>query len=40
MDKTLIHPEEGAFDAEGGIVYSADGRLSDKAADKIGERLY
>ncbi len=40
MDKTLIHPEEGCFDAEGGIVYSADGRVSEKAADKIGERLY
>lgn len=40
MDKALVHPEEGCFDAEGGIVYSADGRLSEKAADKIGERLY
>ena len=40
MDKTLIHPEEGAFDAEGGIVYSADGRVSEKAADKIGIFLF
>ena len=40
MDKTLVHPEEGCFDAEGGIVYSADGRLSEKAADKVGERVY
>ncbi len=40
MDKALVHPEEGCFDAEGGIVYSADGRLSEKAADKIGERVY
>jgi len=40
LDKTLIHPEEGCFDAEGGIVYSNDGRLSEKAADKVGERLY
>lgn len=40
MDKTLVHPEEGCFDVEGGIVYSADGRLSEKAADKIGERVY
>jgi len=30
MDKTLIHPEEGAFDAEGGIVYSADGRVTER----------
>lgn len=40
MDKALVHPEEGCFDAEGGIVYSADGRLSEKAADKVGERVY
>ena len=40
MDKTLVHPEEGCFDVEGGIVYSADGRLSEKAADKVGERVY
>jgi simple sugar transport system substrate-binding protein len=40
MDKALVHPEEGCFDVEGGIVYSADGRLSEKAADKIGERVY
>ncbi len=40
MDKALVHPEEGCFDADGGIVYSADGRLSEKAADKVGERVY
>ena len=40
MDKALVHPEEGCFDVEGGIVYSADGRLSEKAADKVGERVY
>lgn len=40
MDKTIIHPEESCFDAEGGIVYSLDGRKSEKAADKIGERQY
>ncbi len=36
----MIHPEESCFDAEGGIVYSLDGRVSEKAADKVGERLY
>ena len=40
MGREILHPEEGCFDAEGGIVYSSDGRLSEKAADKIGERLY
>ena len=40
LGREVIHPEESCFDAEGGIVYSADGRLSEKAADKIGERLY
>ena len=40
FDKTVIHPEEGCFDAEGGIVYSEDGRLSVKAADVINERVY
>ena len=40
MSKTIIHPEEGAFDVEGGIAYSADGRLSEKAADVIDSRLY
>ncbi|MDL2206843.1 ABC transporter substrate-binding protein [Eubacteriales bacterium OttesenSCG-928-N13] len=40
FDKTVIHPEEGCFDAEGGIVYSADGRVSEKAADVIADRKY
>ena len=40
LGREVIHPEEGCFDAEGGIVYSLDGRVSEKAADKIGERLY
>ncbi|MGI6688878.1 MAG: ABC transporter substrate-binding protein [Christensenellales bacterium] len=40
LGREVIHPEESCFDAEGGIVYSLDGRLSEKAADKVGERLY
>ncbi len=40
LGREVIHPEESCFDAEGGIVYSLDGKLSEKAADKIGERLY
>ncbi|MDD4080987.1 MAG: ABC transporter substrate-binding protein [Eubacteriales bacterium] len=40
LGRNLMHPEESCFDAEGGIVYSLDGRLSEKAADKIGERVY
>ncbi len=40
LGREVIHPEESCFDAEGGIVYSLDGRVSEKAADKIGERLY
>ncbi len=39
-DKTIIHPEEGCFDLEGGIVYSLDGKESVKAADVIDQRLY
>ncbi|NLG58348.1 MAG: ABC transporter substrate-binding protein [Clostridiales bacterium] len=40
LGREVIHPEESCFDAEGGIVYSLDGRTSEKAADKIDERLY
>ena len=40
LGRELIHPAESCFDAEGGIVFSLDGKLSEKAADKIGERLY
>ena len=38
--RDIIHPEEGCFDADGGIVYSADGRISEKAADVIDQRVY
>lgn len=40
LGRNLIHPAESCFDAEGGIVFSLDGLVSEKAADKIGERLY
>ena len=40
LGRELIHPEESCFDAEGGIVFTLDGKVSEKAADKIGERLY
>ena len=40
LGRDLIHPAESCFDAEGGIVFSLDGLVSEKAADKIGERLY
>lgn len=40
LGRELIHPAESCFDAEGGIVFTLDGKLSEKAADKIGERLY
>lgn len=41
FDKALIHPEEGVFDAEGGIAYTVDGDLlSVKAGDVIDERQY
>ena len=40
LGRELIHPAESCFDAEGGIVFTLDGLLSEKAADKIGERLY
>lgn len=39
-DKQIIHPEEFCYDAEGGIAYTADGKLSIKAADVIAERKY
>lgn len=40
LGRDLIHPAESCFDAEGGIVFTLDGLVSEKAADKIGERLY
>ena len=40
LGRDLIHPAESCFDAEGGIVFSLDGLVSEKAADKISERLY
>ncbi len=40
-DKTVIHPEEFVYDAEGGIAYNADGsKVSIKAGDVIAERKY
>ncbi|MEA5064997.1 MAG: substrate-binding domain-containing protein, partial [Eubacteriales bacterium] len=39
-NKQIIHPEEFCYDAEGGIAYTADGKLSIKAADVIAERKY
>ena len=38
--RDIIHPEEGCFDTDGGIVYSLDGRVSEKAADVIDSRVY
>jgi len=38
--REIMHPEEFAFCIDGGIVYSADGRVSIKAADVIAERVY
>ena len=40
FEKMTIHPEEFCFDMDGGIVYSAAGAVSVKAADVISERLY
>ena len=40
LGRDLIHPAESCFEAEGGIVFTLDGLVSEKAADKIGERLY
>ncbi|MEG2710587.1 MAG: hypothetical protein RSB18_06245 [Clostridia bacterium] len=40
IDKTIIHPEEGCFDMDGGIAYTTDGTLSVKAADVIAQRVY
>lgn len=40
FEKSIIHPEEFCYDMDGGIVYSADGALSIKAADVIAERQY
>jgi simple sugar transport system substrate-binding protein len=38
--REVMHPEEFAFCIDGGIVYSADGRVSEKAADVIDQRVY
>ncbi len=38
MDKTIIHPEEGVYDVDGGI--EVEGTTSVKAADVIDERIY
>ncbi len=41
FEKGVLHPEEGCFDANGGIAYTADGsKISVKAADVIAERKY
>ncbi len=40
MDKTIVHPEEFCYDANGGIAYTADGKLSIKAGDVIADRKY
>ena len=40
LGRDLIQPAVSCFDAEGGIVFTLDGLVSEKAADKIGERLY
>ena len=40
ISREILNPEEFAFDTDGGIVYSADGRLSIKAADVIDQRQY
>jgi simple sugar transport system substrate-binding protein len=38
--RDVIQPDEGCFDMDGGIAYSADGLLSIKAADVIDQRVY
>ena len=38
--RDVIHPDEYCYDTDGGIVYSADGLLSTKAADVIDQRVY
>lgn len=38
FDKTIVHPEEGVFDMDGGI--EVEGTVSVKAADVIDERKY
>ena len=38
FDKTIVHPEEGVFDMDGGI--QVEGTVSVKAADVIDERKY
>ncbi|MDR3051996.1 MAG: ABC transporter substrate-binding protein [Oscillospiraceae bacterium] len=41
FSRDIIHPDEGCFDTEGGIAYTADGsQVSVKAADVIAERKY
>ena len=37
-DKTIVHPEEGVYDTDGGI--QVEGTVSVKAADVIDERQY
>ena len=38
FDKTIVHPDEGVFDMDGGI--QVEGTVSVKAADVIDERAY
>ena len=38
--REIMHPEEFGFCMDGGIVYSADGRVTEKAADVIDQRVY
>lgn len=40
VTKEIIHPEEFCYDTDGGIAYTADGKLSLKAADEIEKRVY
>jgi simple sugar transport system substrate-binding protein len=41
ISKTVIHPEEGAFDTNGGIAYTEAGdKLTEKAADVYADRKY
>lgn len=41
LSKEVVHPEEGCFDAEGGIAYTTDGsKVSIPAADVIADRQY
>jgi len=38
--RDVIHPEEFGYCMDGGIVYAADGRVTEKAADVIDQRVY